>query len=165
MYDGKLEYKYLYMHCLVQERTQISYWAGSKLIRIYTTTTAHTHVSIHSNTNTGNKVLCCVVHVGVSNNLYQRCLTSYEWTSINRLSTPTARTRKGTTSSMISEAMMFMYLNNPMEAATATITMKTPNKPRVTLMSTCSRRRRREEKRKMKEMVHSCTCTHGNRWR
>ena len=51
---------------------------------------------------------------------------------------------------MISEAMMFMYLNNPMEAATATITMKTPNKPRVTLMSTCSRRRRRAEKRKVK---------------
>ena len=56
-------------------------------------------------------------------------------TKINILSTPTARTRNGIISKMISVAGMPMKPNIPTEAETDTITIITPNIPSVILLS------------------------------
>ena len=56
---------------------------------------------------------------------------------MNRLSTPTAKTRNGTTSRIINDASTFKKLMNPNEAPTAINTINTPKKPRHTFRSIC----------------------------
>lgn len=57
------------------------------------------------------------------------------WTRIKILSTPTARTRNGMTSIIISVAGMPMKPNKPTEHTTEANTRSTPPRPRVILES------------------------------
>ena len=63
---------------------------------------------------------------------------------MKRLSTPTASTRKGTTSMMMRVAVILARLRKQMEPITANRTTSTPTNPTESFMSICERERERE---------------------